>query len=260
MTVIPSLNGALPYHGATDSNTTATKSHSLAISALSPATIYYVRVSSRNASGVSSSAVVPVITKSLSTGDIKIYFNHPVSTNFASNSGNHAHYLNEIVDDTLIAYINRAKQTVDVTIYNWTSDFNNITNALNNAYTRGVRVRIIYEQDNANTGINSLNAAIGRVSRLTSSSIMHNKFVVIDAHNTDPNVPVLWTGSTNWTDGQINDDPNSVIVVQDQSLAITYEIEFEEMWGSNGAQPGTPVFGASKPTILLTTSISATAR
>ena len=57
---------------------------------------------------------------------------------------------------------------------------------------------------------------------------MHNKFVVFDANSSDPDKPIVWTGATNFTDGQINTDPNNVIIVQDQSLAKTFQLEFKE--------------------------------
>ena len=64
--------------------------------------------------------------------------------------------------------------------------------------------------------------------------IMHNKFIVIDADIADS----AWvlSGSTNWTTNQLFDDPNHIIMVQDQSVARAYEIEFNEMWGSDGDQ------------------------
>jgi phosphatidylserine/phosphatidylglycerophosphate/cardiolipin synthase-like enzyme len=66
---------------------------------------------------------------------------------------------------------------------------------------------------------------------------MHNKFVIIDAKHTNPNKAIVWTGATNWQDGQINHDPNNVVIFQDQSLAKAYTLEFDEMWGSNGPTP-----------------------
>ena len=66
---------------------------------------------------------------------------------------------------------------------------------------------------------------------------MHNKFIIFDAQSADPNGPIVWTGSTNFTDDQVNLDANNVIIIQDQSLARTYQIEFEEMWGSTGDEP-----------------------
>jgi phosphatidylserine/phosphatidylglycerophosphate/cardiolipin synthase-like enzyme len=47
----------------------------------------------------------------------------------------------------------------------------------------------------------------------------------------------VWTGSTNLTEGQILTDPNNVILVQDQSLAKAYRLEFNEMYGSEDALP-----------------------
>jgi phosphatidylserine/phosphatidylglycerophosphate/cardiolipin synthase-like enzyme len=76
--------------------------------------------------------------------------------------------------------------------------------------------------------------------------IMHNKFIVIDADIADS----TWvlSGSTNWTSEQIFNDPNHIIMVQDQSVARTYELEFNEMWGSNGDEPdeANAKFGSDK--------------
>jgi phosphatidylserine/phosphatidylglycerophosphate/cardiolipin synthase-like enzyme len=47
----------------------------------------------------------------------------------------------------------------------------------------------------------------------------------------------VWTGSTNLTNGQVNLDPNSVIIIQDKSLAKAYTLEFDEMFGSTGPNP-----------------------
>jgi phosphatidylserine/phosphatidylglycerophosphate/cardiolipin synthase-like enzyme len=58
---------------------------------------------------------------------------------------------------------------------------------------------------------------------------MHNKFVIIDADDAQ-NAWVL-TGSGNWTTGNLISDCNNFIFFQDQSLALAYRLEFEEMWG-----------------------------
>jgi hypothetical protein len=91
--------------------------HSLNLSGLSPATVYYVQALSTNAQGTSFSKPVPMITASLSSGKMLAYFNNTVNTNFAY-PGNEATFLNQTIDDTLIAYINRATQTLDIAIYN----------------------------------------------------------------------------------------------------------------------------------------------
>jgi phosphatidylserine/phosphatidylglycerophosphate/cardiolipin synthase-like enzyme len=91
----------------------------------------------------------------------------------------------------------------------------------------------------ANQGIESLNPSIRKIASPTAVEygIMHNKFVVMDAYSNDPNDPIVWTGSTNFTSGNINTDANNVIIIQDKSLAIAYTLEFNEMWGASGPDP-----------------------
>ena len=48
------------------------------------------------------------------TDKIKTYFSRPV--NNAVSTGTNAIYLNQLIDDTLIAYINRAKYSLDMAI------------------------------------------------------------------------------------------------------------------------------------------------
>lgn len=230
-------------------NTALTTGHSQVLTGLQPATIYYIQAVSVNSVGRSESRVVPMITASLSSGVIKNFFNNTVDATLALPGNAAVTMLNGAAPDTLVRYINRATQTLDIAIYNWNNA--TILNAVNAAFTRGVRVRVIYEDDNANVSINSLNQGIRRISRpntagSTTSSIMHNKFVIVDANSTNPNVPWVWTGSMNWTAAQLTTDRNNVIAIQDQSLARVYTVEFEEMWGSNTGTPGTSTFGSRK--------------
>ncbi len=214
--------------------------HFISLFGFDPATVVYIRPFSVAGEDTAFALVQPVITQSESSGDIKVYFNRQVDTTVAT-CGN-AVWLDHAVDDTLIAYINRAKQTIDVAIYNFNNtNISNISAALNNAYNRGVRVRVVYDSNTDNSGIDGLDAGIGKIASPVSDypnyGIMHNKFVIIDARSDDPGDPIVWTGSTNFTDGQMNTDPNNVIILQDQSLAIAYTMEFEEMFGSSGDQP-----------------------
>ncbi|MBF9239405.1 T9SS type A sorting domain-containing protein [Hymenobacter sp. BT683] len=245
-----STSPALPAASTTTlSDAAAGTTHSLALTGLQPATVYYVQAISVNATGRSESRVTPMITASLSSGTMKTYFTGTVDNTLALPNNNATYCRNGSIADTLAKYIGRAQQTLDVTIYNWNN--NVILNAVNAAYDRGVRVRVIYEDDNSNFSIANLKAGIPRVFRpaggaLNTTSIMHNKFVVIDASSIDPNVPTVWTGSTNWTPAQLSSDRNNSIAVQDQSLARVYTMEFEEMWGSATAAPGLSLFGSRK--------------
>lgn len=181
---------------------------------------------------------------------IKVYFNRPVNNSVSS--GTNAIYLNRSIDDTLIAYINRAKYSLDFAIYsfNETAEITSISEAINNAYTRGVAIRWIYDGNSSNPSIPLLNSNINKLISPTGMQygLMHNKFVIIDANSSNPNEPIVWTGSTNFTSDQINKDANNVIIIQDKNVALAYTTEFNEMWGSTGLAPdlGNSKFGQYK--------------
>ena len=222
------------------SSGTTAASHNIALAGLSAGQIIYTQAFSVNGIDTAFSGIMPFATVSNSSGNIKAYFNTPVDNSYST--GVNAIYLNQAIDDTLINYINRAKYTIDLAIYNFNnSGISNISTALKAAANRGVTVRVIGCGTTANLGLNELAGSpvhilIGPDSP-PRNGIMHNKFFLFDTESTDPNDPLVWTGSTNLTVGQINLDANNVIILQDQSLARAYKIEFEEMWGSTTATP-----------------------
>jgi phosphatidylserine/phosphatidylglycerophosphate/cardiolipin synthase-like enzyme len=183
-----------------------------------------------------------IASKSASSGTINVYFNHPVDTSFSQTQA--AVNLADTLDNMLISYIDNCVATLDIAIYNSYSPSAaaGIAGAINAAYARGVQVRVIYDGSTSSVMIPLLNSAIPTLASPTTSSysIMHNKFVIIDAICNNPFLSYVWTGSTNWTVAQIDGpDKNNAIVIQDQTLAAAYTLEFEEMWGSSSAQPNT---------------------
>lgn len=170
---------------------------------------------------------------------IKAYFNNPVKTSVSS--GVNAIYLNQTTDDTLIAYINRAHYSIDIAVYNYiqSGSMSNIAAAINAAYLNGINIRWIYNGSSSNTGLSLINTGIHKLASPTTFNynIMHNKFMIIDAHSTNPIDPIVWTGSCNWDAEQFNSDVNNVIIFQDSSLAYAYTKEFNEMWGDTGLVP-----------------------
>jgi phosphatidylserine/phosphatidylglycerophosphate/cardiolipin synthase-like enzyme len=226
--------------------------HRIVLDGLNPSEIIYIQPFSVKEDDTARTAVQVYITQSVSSGDVKAYFNRSVD-NSVSLGMLDAYFLDHAIDDTLINYINRAQESIDFTIYNFNNNgISNLSDALNAAHDRGVTVRVIYDSNIDAVGVESLNGEIGRISSPKSQyplyGIMHNKFIVFDANSTDPDKPVVWTGATNFTNGQINTDPNNVVIVQDQSLAKTFQLEFNEMFGSEGAQPdaGKAKFGPDK--------------
>lgn len=220
------------------SGTAIATTHAASITGVEPGQVIWVQAFSVSGTDTAFSAITPFTTISNSTGNIKVYFNTPVDLTVST--GVNAIYLPSTIDDTLISYINRAKYSIDLTMYNFNNQgISNVSNALKAAASRGVTVRVIGCGTTANLGIDELagsavNVLIGPASP-PRTGIMHNKFILFDTESTNPNDPLVWTGSTNLTDGQINLDANNVIILQDQSLARAYKIEFEEMWGSNTA-------------------------
>ena len=211
-------------------------------SGASPSEVFYVQPFSVSGTDTAFANVKSYITQSNSTGQIKVYFNRPVDNYVASPGTNDAIQLSNAFDDTLKAYIDRSLSTLDIAIYSFDNNGTTlISQAVNDAYNRGVRVRIIADGSNANAGLQNLNSAIPVLLSPTVPinyyGIMHNKFMVIDAEANNADLPVVMSGSTNWSNDQLYNDRNNLVFIQDKSLALVYQMEFEEMWGGNGPQP-----------------------
>jgi phosphatidylserine/phosphatidylglycerophosphate/cardiolipin synthase-like enzyme len=219
-------------------------SHIITLNGLSPGTIYFAKAAVVFGTDTLFTPMDAFATKSLSSGKITAVFNNSVNTDVANSPDNHAVYSTAVLD-TVIAYIERAQNTIDLALYN--TGLSRLVTAVNSAYNRGVEIRYVAEGKTGNTAIGNLNSNIGFITRKNSSgSGMHNKFFVIDRDDTD-NCYVI-AGSTNMTSANVSSDPNNMIIIQDQSLARAYTIEFEEMFGSSGLQPNSNVskFGADK--------------
>ncbi|MCH8903069.1 MAG: T9SS type A sorting domain-containing protein [Bacteroidetes bacterium] len=203
--------------------------HSVNLTGLSPATIYYLKATTTDSAGDTSfSPIHAMSTKSLSTGNIKILFNKTIDST-VSTSG-YPEVLLGAFDDTLIAYLDRAKYTVDIALYNFNSL--NVVSAINDAYTRGVAVRLITD-DGVSTTYNLLNLGGNKMKSPSGANygLMHHKFFIFDV-NGHPDSVFLLTGSVNFT-GQNLSEANNIVIFQDQSIARGYLMEFEEMWAGN---------------------------
>ncbi len=177
-------------------------------------------------------------SKSFAGGKIRYYFTQPVNTSVSK--GENAVYLNDRMGDTIVAWINRAKYTLDIAVYNYTSTFPAIAVAANAANARGVKVRWIYDSSSSNTGIPLLNSGVRRMASPPDAgdySIMHNKFMVIDANSPLDTDPYVWTGSSNWNTQQFNTDYNNAVLIQDRAIAQAYRAHFNMMWGDTGIAP-----------------------
>lgn len=226
----------------TISNSALTSAHTLNLSGLLPGTIYYAQAFSVNGADTAFSAISVFATVSNSSGAVYAYFNNSVDHSVAITQN--AHNISTSMNDTIKAYIDKAQHTLDIAIYNHSDAL--ITTAINDAYNRGVAVRYLTCGSTATLALGDLDTNIQVLEKQGGSGIMHNKFVVIDADVSDS----CWvaTGATNWTAGQLFDDYNNLLLIQDQSIARTYELEFNEMWGSDSLLPNAndALFGSNK--------------
>jgi len=170
-----------------------------------------------------------------STGPaIQVFFNHNVDA-FFSDGSHPAGTLPSSIQSNVISLIDEVTQTLDIAMYNAGSTL--IIEAIKRAVNRGVQVRYITDDETGNSvlvGITSF-----PILYRNGDGIMHNKFIIGDAD--DPMKAFLWTGSTNWTIGQLTSDANHAYVIRDQALALNYRREFEEMWGSGLNHAGSSI-------------------
>ncbi len=157
------------------------------------------------------------------------------------------------LDSVIVSYINSATSSIDMTLYSlFHLDGEEpvatyIVDALKSAKDRGVRIRIIAEnekgqsssasfpflQELVNYGIPVLfdgNADIGYECDYNYGDLMHNKFIVIDGH-------IVITGSTNFSYEGTRSQANNLIIIDNENLADIFTQEFEEMWGGAGDYP-----------------------
>lgn len=216
--------------------------HILNVTNLEPGSIYYLKAFSINETDTAFSGLSAFATESNSTGQILAYFNKDVD--ITATTVEEAQNIGAFINDTIKAYIDKAMVTLDVAVYNHSDAL--ITSAINDAYERGVDVRYITCESTSTTALGDLNENIEVLQRPEGSGIMHNKFVIIDAN--EVNNSWIITGSTNWTSDQLFNDYNHLVIVQDQSVAKTYQIEFNEMWGSDNQTPNAQnaKFGSAK--------------
>jgi len=241
--------------GVIEPDTVRRTLHTIAVTGLEAATIYHVQVFSVSGPDTSTAGGIVVSTASPAeaSGILRAYFNKSAYTDLVP--ADPAADSQDLVA-LLVGKIASARRSVDAAVYNLSgTPGTNIAQALIAAKQRGVRVRVICEQDNrSNSPFNSLASA--GVPLITDTydpvnagaGLMHNKFFVIDGYGGAPESVWVWTGSWNPSLPGTNDDYQNVVEVQDPALAGAFTLEFDEMWGSSTDAPNqaNARFGARK--------------
>lgn len=205
--------------------------HTITIDGLNPADIIYAVACSGLGADIIESTVGAYATVSNSSGMMKVYFNNPVDVSVST--GVNAQWTTEI-HDTIIKYLNMAEVSIDMAVYS--NNNLNIVAALNDAHNNGIQVRVITEGSNNNVSLSSLDPGIELLERTDGmGSGMHNKFFIVDPESEQNSIVIQ--GSMNMTNSDMFDDYNNIVITQDQSLARSYTLEFNEMWGGTGPVP-----------------------
>jgi phosphatidylserine/phosphatidylglycerophosphate/cardiolipin synthase-like enzyme len=148
------------------------------------------------------------------SGSIQIYFTDPDAPDARRVRGG--------PDEELAAALDEARISIDMAIYDL--DLWSIRDALLSAAERGVQVRMVVEADNAgNEELGELAAAGIPIVADTSPNFMHSKFVIIDHYE-------VWSGSANFTVGDMYGNRNNLVAIQSSTLAENYTVEFNEMF------------------------------
>ncbi len=225
--------GTTPALGQEVTGSGMNTSHSVTLSGLDPATVYYIKAVSD--SGVSTIETTQKVfsTASNSSGTIRVYFNYGVDGSF-SNGSYPINTTPASVEAAIINKINEAESTIDIAAYN--NNRATIVAALTAAHNNGIQVRYIMDDETANLAFGNPTPPFPFIQGNTGNPLMHNKFMIVDADSEDKSW--VFSGSMNLTEQNLAQDYNNVVFIQDQALAKAYTMEFEEMWGSDGAAPG----------------------
>jgi phosphatidylserine/phosphatidylglycerophosphate/cardiolipin synthase-like enzyme len=125
--------------------------------------------------------------------------------------------------------INSAKSSIDVLAYSFSSK--PIATALVNAAKRGVKVRIVADNDQNSRAYSAINYTANNSidSKLNSNyQDFHNKVMIIDGKCVE-------TGSFNYSASAANKNAENAIIICDKGLAQIYQNQFNR-WYSQ-AQP-----------------------
>ena len=126
--------------------------------------------------------------------------------------------------ETLEALVRGTRSTLDLAVFTLTD--NRLTSALLSAHQRGVRVRILTDDDKAHdSGSDAFRLLRAGVPLRFDQSPhhFHHKFAVLDGTS-------LVNGSYNWTRGADRDNRENFLLTYEHALVARYSAAFASMW------------------------------
>jgi phosphatidylserine/phosphatidylglycerophosphate/cardiolipin synthase-like enzyme len=165
----------------------------------------------------------PVVVSEASGDYFSVYFTTP--TEGVQTGG---------VDERLAEAIDAAQSTVDIAAFEF--DLQSVANALIAAHQRGVRVRMVDDDEHTEDSeqMEQVRDAGIPVVDDQRSAYMHNKFIIIDGRE-------VWTGSLNYTENGVYRNNNNLIRLTVPELVANYTTEFEEMFLEASFGPTSPL-------------------
>lgn len=126
----------------------------------------------------------------------------------------------------LLSCLASAKTSLDICVFTITD--NRISNAIVDAHKRGVKVRVISDNDKASdlgSDVVSLSDAGVPIAVDNEPDHMHHKFAVVDK-------TILINGSFNWTRSASSRNFENIVLTNQPKLVQSFLQEFERLWTS----------------------------
>ncbi len=126
--------------------------------------------------------------------------------------------------NAIVGAFQAARRTADVCVFTITDD--RITRSILAAHRRGLRIRIVTDNDKANdlgSDIAQLADAGLPVAVDQSAYHMHHKFAIFDD-------TTLLNGSYNWTRGAAEQNEENIVASTDATLVAAFRTEFDALW------------------------------
>lgn len=159
-----------------------------------------------------------------------------ILTDFTKNLKPNTNCTNSVCVE-LLKNIENSTETIDIALYGWVS-IPKIEKALENAISRGVKIRLVYDTNTRDENYypNTLDIIkkinynrsdyILGMPKLTNM-LMHNKFIIFDKK-------IVYTGSMNFSNtGLSGFNHNNVLIINSPAVAEIYTNEFEQMFAGS---------------------------
>ena len=128
----------------------------------------------------------------------------------------------------IIDLCHQARQSIDICVFTISDD--TLSEAIYKAHKRGIKVRIITDNDKSNDLGSDVDELSGKGVNLRmdrSPNHMHHKFAVFD--NT-----ILLNGSFNWTRSASRYNEENIVVSGEAAIVDEFQRKFEALWSQFG--------------------------